>query len=33
MIVANALCWHMLLAYLFSRERVRLAYSRTRGHG
>lgn len=31
MIVANALCWHTLLAYLFSRERVRLAYARTRG--
>jgi threonine efflux protein len=30
MIVLNALCWHMLLAYLFSRERVRTAYSRTR---
>ena len=30
MIVLNALCWHTLLAYLFSRERVRLAYSRTR---
>ena len=30
MVVANALCWHILLAYLFSRERVRLAYSRTR---
>jgi threonine efflux protein len=31
MIVTNALCWHTLLAYLFSRERVRLAYARTRG--
>ena len=31
MIIINALCWHMLLAYLFSRERVRLAYSRSRG--
>lgn len=30
MIVLNALCWHMLLAYLFSRQRVRTAYSRTR---
>ncbi len=30
MVVVNALCWHMLLAYLFSRERVRAAYSRTR---
>ena len=31
MVIINALCWHMLLAYLFSRERVRLAYSRSRG--
>ncbi len=31
MVVLNALCWHTLLAYLFSRERVRAAYSRTRG--
>ncbi|MEO7886289.1 MAG: LysE family transporter [Polaromonas sp.] len=31
MIIANALCWHLLLAYLFSRGRVRAAYSRTRG--
>ncbi len=30
MVVVNALCWHLLLAYLFSRERVRAAYSRTR---
>lgn len=30
MVVVNALCWHILLAYLFSRERVRAAYSRTR---
>src|SRR5215468_915200 len=30
MVVLNALCWHTLLAYLFSRERVRAAYSRTR---
>jgi len=30
MIVLNALCWHTLLAYLFSRERVRTAYARTR---
>ena len=30
MIVFNALCWHLLLAYLFSRERVRTAYSRGR---
>jgi threonine/homoserine/homoserine lactone efflux protein len=31
MVVLNALCWHTLLAYLFSREHVRAAYSRTRG--
>ena len=31
MVVLNALCWHTLVAYLFSRERVRAAYSRTRG--
>jgi threonine/homoserine/homoserine lactone efflux protein len=31
MVVLNALCWHTLLAYLFSRERVRAAYSCTRG--
>jgi threonine/homoserine/homoserine lactone efflux protein len=31
MVALNALCWHTLLAYLFSRERVRAAYSRTRG--
>jgi len=30
MIVLNALCWHILLAHLFSRERVRLAYARSR---
>ena len=30
MVVLNAFCWHTLLAYLFSRERVRAAYSRTR---
>ncbi len=30
MVVLNALCWHTLLAYLFSRERVRAAYARTR---
>src|SRR5262249_18247420 len=29
-VVLNALCWHTLLAYLFSRARVRAAYSRTR---
>jgi threonine efflux protein len=31
MVVLNALCWHTLLAYLFSRERVRTAYSHARG--
>ena len=31
MVVLNALCWHTLLAYLFSRKRVRAAYARTRG--
>ena len=31
MVVLNAFCWHLLLAYLFSRERVRVAYSRARG--
>lgn len=31
MVVLNALCWHTLVAYLFSRERVRAAYARTRG--
>lgn len=31
MIVVNALCWHTLLAYLFSRARVRTAYTRVRG--
>jgi threonine/homoserine/homoserine lactone efflux protein len=31
MVVLNAVCWHTLLAYLFSRELVRGAYSRTRG--
>jgi threonine efflux protein len=30
MVMLNALCWHTLLAYLFSRERARAAYSRTR---
>lgn len=30
MVLFNALCWHSLLAYLFSRERVRLAYARMR---
>ena len=27
-VVANALCWYMVLAYLFSRQRVREAYGR-----
>ena len=31
MVALNAVCWHALLAYLFSRERVRAAYSCTRG--
>jgi threonine efflux protein len=30
MVVVNALCWHLLLAFTFSRQRVRLAYSRQR---
>ena len=30
MIVVNALCWHTLLAYLFSRPRVRAGYARSR---
>jgi threonine efflux protein len=30
MIVTNALVWHILLAWLFSRERIRLAYARQR---
>jgi threonine efflux protein len=30
MVVVNAMCWHTLLAYMFSRQRVRAAYSRTR---
>ena len=30
MIVINALCWHTLLAYLFSRPRVRAGYARSR---
>ncbi|MCC6469214.1 MAG: LysE family transporter [Alphaproteobacteria bacterium] len=30
MVVLNALCWHTLLAYLFSRDSVRAAYSRMR---
>lgn len=31
MVMLNALCWHTLLAYLFSREGIRAAYSPTRG--
>ena len=31
MIVTNALSWHILLAYLFSRAQVRSGYSRVRG--
>lgn len=31
MVVVNALCWHVLLAYLFSRGKVRAAYSKSRG--
>ena len=30
MIVANVLCWHLLLAFLFSRDRVRATYARSR---
>ncbi|MES2945860.1 MAG: LysE family transporter [Pseudomonadota bacterium] len=30
MIVTNALCWHTLLAWLFSRQRVRAAYAGAR---
>lgn len=30
MIVMNALCWHSLLAWLFSRQRVRAAYAGAR---
>lgn len=30
MIVLNALCWHLLLAWLFSRPGVRAAYGRVR---
>jgi threonine efflux protein len=30
MVVINALCWHLLLAWLFSRAQVRTAYARTR---
>ncbi|MDP3650820.1 MAG: LysE family transporter [Rhodoferax sp.] len=31
MVVVNTLCWHTLLAYLFSRGRVRSTYARVRG--
>jgi threonine efflux protein len=31
MVVFNALCWHILLAYLFSRPGVRTTYERSRG--
>ena len=31
MVAVNALCWHTLLAYLFSRERVRAVYAQARG--
>lgn len=31
LIVFNALCWHLLLAWLFSRPGVRSAYGRVRG--
>lgn len=31
MVVLNALCWHTLLAYLFSRGQVRATYARVRG--
>jgi threonine efflux protein len=30
MVVVNALCWHTLLAYLFSRPRVRAGYANSR---
>jgi threonine efflux protein len=30
MVVVNALCWHLLLAYLFSRRVVRTGYGRQR---
>ncbi len=30
MVVVNVLCWHLLLAFTFSRERVRAAYARSR---
>ncbi len=30
MVVGNSLCWHMLLAFVFSRARVRTGYSRVR---
>jgi len=31
LVVCNALCWHTLLAYVFSRQQVRLGYARVRG--
>jgi len=31
MVVLNAVCWHALLAWLFSRARVRAAYAHARG--
>ena len=31
MVIANALCWHLLLAFLFSRARVRATYSHGKG--
>jgi threonine/homoserine/homoserine lactone efflux protein len=30
LVIFNALCWHVLLAYLFSRQRVRSAYAAQR---
>lgn len=30
MVVLNALCWHLLLAFLFSRSRIRAAYAAQR---
>ena len=31
LVVCDALCWHTLLAYVFSLERARFAYARMRG--
>ena len=31
LVVANALCWHLLLAYLFSRKAIRLGYAHSAG--